>query len=312
MVKLRIHHGSKHRIQTMQGNFSLPIALMNEGMANMIFQSSLPVLPSRSQTHPMWTAKQSSHKSKHPEPFDPQELYRRLEKHKEEQVRAHERRKAGAEKHKAPKEYRHVPQYAAADFVNTASVNWLESQTAHPLARHISRSKRIADPQPPKDGHVSRFVEQQDLASQKVQAIADRNQFQRTQVLQIAAEADDSRDLFRRPQRDFESFFASKSFKEKAVDDISSPAPAELDLMNEELDRLAVHKRQLIYQPDDRHDWAQRDECAGHEQRSLRDRILPILRKTRLLGDNKEQRVDLSARQKRFSLRKSGFLSFSV
>lgn len=283
----------------------LLILKLTMAVANIPWQTSLPT---RSRTHPMWTSKQSGQNSKHLERFDPHELYRRLEKYKEEQARAHERRKAKVVNHKTPQEYQHVPQYAAADFVNTASRDWLENQTVHPLARHVSQSLRNNKSHHLKDGYTSHYVEQQDLASQKVKATADRNQFQRTQILQNAAESDENRGIFRPPQRDFESLFVLKKQRGKIADGIGPPGVAELDLIDEEPDHPVVSKSQLNYRPDDRHDWAQRDECAGHERHGFRNHILPVLRKTHIFGDSKGQSVDRPVRQKRLSLR---FLSFS-
>ena len=260
----------------------------------------------------MWSTKKAGQSSSHGEPFDPFELYRRLEKISNEQARAHNRRIAKAGKHETPQEYRHVPQYAAADFVNTASRKCYENETVHPLARLIGRAPKPVEPQLRADGLMSHYVEKQDRESQRMKAAADRNQFQRTQILQTAAEDDESRNIYKPPQRDFESIFTSKESKERIGDGIKSPLVADLDIIDEDTDCAVISRRPITYQPDDRHDWAQRDEATTHERRSFRDHILPVLRKTHLIGTSKHQQADDPTREKRLSQRKSGFLSFSL
>ncbi|MCJ1251106.1 hypothetical protein MMC30_008337 [Trapelia coarctata] len=110
-------------------------------------------MPARSNTHPVW-AKDPSRKPKHPEPFDPHELYRRLEKYQQSLVRTEERRKAKAaktEKQKpppTPEKYRHVPKNAASQFVNTASPEFVDAhQRFHPLSRLMLRAPRPSEPQ---------------------------------------------------------------------------------------------------------------------------------------------------------------------
>ena len=259
----------------------------------------------------MWSAKKPCQSSNQREHFDPFELYRRLEKISNEQARAHERRLAKAEKHKIPQEYRHVPRYAAADFVNTASRNCYDNQNLHPLARLVGRVSKHAESQLPTDGLMSHYVEKQDWDLQRMKAAAERNQFQRTQILQTAAENDESRDIYKPPQRDFKSLFSSKQKQENFGDGIKSPLVADLDVVDEGTSIPIVPKRPIIYQPDDRHDWAQRDETAAPVRRSFRDHILPVLRKTHLIGGSKNQ-ADDSIREERQSQPRSGFLPFSL
>ncbi|MCJ1433149.1 hypothetical protein MMC27_002508 [Xylographa pallens] len=269
-------------------------------------------VPARSRTHPMWSAKNPCQNSNHGEPFDPFELYRRLEKISNEQARAQERRLAKAEKRKTPQEYRHVPQYAAADFVNTASRNCYDIQDVHPLARLVGRASKPAESLLPTDGLMSHYVEKQDWDLQRMKAAAERNQFQRTQILQTAAESDESRDIYKPPQRDFESLFTSKQAGESFGEGIKSPLVTDLDMVNESTNIPIAPKRPIIYRPDDRHDWAQRDETAAPARRSFRDHILPVLRKTHFIGASKDQHADDSTQEKKSSQRRSGFLSFSM
>ena len=113
-------------------------------------------MPARSNTHPVWP--KDSHKNpKLVEPFDPNELYRRLEKYQQSLARAEERRKAKAAKAEqqksppAPENYRHVPKNAASQFVNTASPELVDARkNFHPLSRLMLRSPRLSDPQNPK------------------------------------------------------------------------------------------------------------------------------------------------------------------
>ena len=259
----------------------------------------------------MWSAKKPTQSSGHGEPFDPFELYRRLEKISNDQARAHERRLAKAEKHKAPQEYRHIPRFAAADFVNTASRNCYENQNVHPLARLVGRVPKHAESRLPTDGLMSHFVEKQDWDLQRMKAAAERNQFQRTQILQTAAESDETRNIFKPPQRDFESLFSSKQTSESFRDGIKSPLVTDSDAVNESTSIPIVPKQPIIYKPDDRHDWAQGDESTTPTRRTFRDHILPALRKTHLMGGSKNH-SHVSTAEKGQLQRRSGFLSFSM
>jgi len=118
-------------------------------------------MPACSHTLPVWN-KGPHRDTKQPEPFDPYELYRRLEKYQRSLARAEERQKAKAaktEKQKtprAPEKYRHVPKNAASQFVRTATPEFVDAhQHFHPLSRLMLRLPRLSEPQNPKTGFMT-------------------------------------------------------------------------------------------------------------------------------------------------------------
>ena len=115
-------------------------------------------MPARSHTLPVWT-KGPNRNPKQPEPFDPHELYRRLEKYQQSLARTEERRKAKAAKAvkqkppQATEKYRHVPQNAASQFVKTTAPEFVDAhQHFHPPSRLMLRSHRFSKPQTPRTG----------------------------------------------------------------------------------------------------------------------------------------------------------------
>ncbi|MCJ1408021.1 hypothetical protein MMC19_002094 [Ptychographa xylographoides] len=256
----------------------------------------------------MRSSEKPGNKPKHGEPFDPDDLYRRLERYKESQARAHERRKAKAEKNKPPEQYHHTPQFAAADMLSTASPEWIENQHIHPLSRLRIRQQKAVDPVDPKVMPITQQVEQQDSAHQKMMAVAERNQFQRTRMMETAAEVDEDRDIRKPLQRRFEPISSHTNTRSKAGDGNKTPGFSDPESMDEGTGTPMISKRQVVFNPDDRHDWAQRDACAEPERRSF----MTMLRKTHLLGGNKGQQSETSLQEKRKSRRKSSFLSFPL
>ena len=250
-----------------------------------------------------------SKNARRPEPFDPHDLYRRLEKYQRELARAQESRKesrkAKAEKPMSPQQYRHVPQYAAADFVNTASPDRLEKQEIHPLSCAAMRMSKTQGTQPSKDAFISHYVEKQDLALQQMMTRADRNQFTRTPGLEAAAQADDERNLYKPPQRDFEPLVSSKEVRDKLGSKLIygalSPALEPVD----EVAECYVAPRARPYRPEDRCDWAQRDDNVQPARRRFKYHILfPSLRKTQIPAGTKEPQLDTTAQDKKMLRRR--------
>ncbi|KAL9123393.1 MAG: hypothetical protein Q9187_000032, partial [Circinaria calcarea] len=95
-----------------------------------------PVIPVSSNIHRLRNATKSGQTTTAGKPLDPDELYRALEDFKvREKGRSHQ---AFPENDKPPtgptRGYRHVPQFAASDFMSTATAELPENVTIHPLS----------------------------------------------------------------------------------------------------------------------------------------------------------------------------------
>ena len=164
--------------------------------------------PTRAINHPPQMSKRIMTHQKHGETLDVDELFRRLERHRQHLEEARDRRRAKVKKTTASEEYRHVPQCAAADFVCTTTADVRSEKSTHPLSRSIVRTQ-IARPK--SEGHllksrmpVSQVVQNQDLAQLKMVLNSERNQFTQSSTLARAAEADKERNIHKLPQRDFD------------------------------------------------------------------------------------------------------------
>ncbi|KAI4135574.1 MAG: hypothetical protein LQ347_000543 [Umbilicaria vellea] len=279
-------------------------------------------LPTRSYTYPLQTRNKKKAVNKS-EPFDPEELCRRLEKHRQEQKEARRRRRAQAsDKNGEPAQYHHVPQCAAASFARTATPESLKKNEIHKLSRQVIRTQPPAvDSRAPlaKIGpSIRTVVEGHEMSRLKTEAIAERNQFQRTSALEEAAQADQNRNLNRPQQRGFEI----PLFEELPT--TNSP-PNKGDFREwDPLGKETYGRPSRAHGPpnaNDRHDWAQRDECGDTDRHGLRDRMTPFSEAVRRLGGGKGRVSPKSAADaigddtvddsegKNASRRKSSFLS---
>lgn len=286
------------------------------------FQS---LLPTRSYTYPLQTRNKKKAVNKS-EAFDPEELCRRLEKYRQEEKEARRRRRAQAsEKKGEPAEYHHVPQCAAASFARTATPESLKKEDIHKLSRQVVSTQQPAvDSRAPlaKIGpSIRTVVEGHEMARLKIEAIAERNQFQRTSALEEAARADQNRNLNRPQQRDFEVLLS-----EELPTKNSPPNRGdfnEWDPLRKETNGSPSQAHGLP-NANDRNDWAQRDESEETDRHGLRDRVTPFSEAIRRLGGGKgrvppksavdaigDDTVDDSEGNKA-SRRKSSFLSLPL
>ncbi|MCJ1352201.1 MAG: hypothetical protein MMC33_002185 [Icmadophila ericetorum] len=244
--------------------------------------TSKPPRPGRPSTYPpLRNPGISSRTVKQGEPFDPEELYRRLERHCESEKRARERRRARAAE-KAAGIYHHVPKFAASDFVKTATPELYDRHSIHPLSRPVVKGRNNGDAHhttscPPRDAQFRQIVEERDLALQKMMAVADRNQFQQTKAMKDAAQMDNKRSS-RLIQRDFEISFLEKKSNDKGdVDAIAE---------GNEPERL-VH---YIENANDRPDWEQTDQVISKKSEKASRR-----RHRTLGGSNKKEAEKVEA-----------------
>lgn len=159
------------------------------------------------------------------------------------------------------------------------------------------------------------------MARLKLEATADRNQFQRTAALEEAAGADQKRNVNKPQQRDFEVLL-----DEELPSNLSPPSGG--DCSEWDPSRVVTNgplrQTHSLPHPNDRHDWAQRDECEERDRHGLRDRTTPFSDVVRRLGGGKgrvslksaaealgDKSVD-DSRAKKASRRKSSFLSLPM
>ncbi|KUJ18234.1 uncharacterized protein LY89DRAFT_42744 [Mollisia scopiformis] len=261
--------------------------------------------PTRSMTHPLRDPKTSGprRKVKSGEPFDPEELSRRLQAHiVEQKIKSEKRREARAAKAAAAEAalhaqngYHHVPATAAASFERTTT-------QAKPLKMH-----KLA--QPVVKAHLDRVsIENErqpltllqktvamDQAMLDAHLLRNRNQFQWTQEMEEAAEADSERDLYKVPQRTFNGEFAHLIGNHKK----GAPRPMSTgDLFWEEeaSSPPPVPKQKVKPAPheivnDHRNDWAQRDDEMENRKKEKASPFLKKMESSWMLIGKKEKGV---------------------
>lgn len=240
-------------------------------------------------THPLRDPKTNGprRRAKQGEPFDPEELSRRLQAHLVEQkIKAEKRREARAAKAAAAGAvaaqhvYHHVPKVAAAAFERTTTPEAFRKvhKLAQPAMRAHLEVLSLEDSLPNQPVTSLQKTVAMDQAMLERDLLRNRNQFQWTHDMEDAAEADMERDLYKPPQRTFYAEFAHlKGSRKQGV-----PRPLSTgDMFWEEEGSPPPQKPKVKPAPHDivndhRNDWVQRDD--GLENRK-KDKTSPFLRK---------------------------------
>jgi hypothetical protein len=236
-------------------------------------------------THPLRDPKKDERRKrvKQGEPFDPEELSRRLTAHLAEQkLKAERRREARAAKAALAQTngvYHHVPKVAAAAFERTTTPDvrrQLHKLASPAINAHLEKLS-LEDPHPGQPPSLQK-TQAIDQAILERQILLNRNQFQWTHELEEAAEADMERELYKPPQRTFHSEFAHLTSGHKR----SSSRPLSTgDLFWEEEETQPPPPPKSKPKPGpvakDRLDWAQRDEEA--EVTKKKEWTSPFLRR---------------------------------
>lgn len=254
--------------------------------------SASPVLmlpqikPTRSMTHPLRDPKGNGgrRKVKKGEPFDPEELSRRLTEHLAEQkLRAEKRREVRAAKAATLAQqnaavYHHVPTVAAAAFERTTTPDVMRQvhKLAQPAIKAHLELLSLEDPLP---GHPITSLQRTQAMDQAIlekEMLRNRNQFQWDHDMEEAAHADAERDLYKSPQRTFNSEFAHLRGRHKK----GAPRPLSTGdvCWDEEEPSIPTKPRgpiRPVNDGNDRHDWAQRDDAEARKK----DKTSPFLRK---------------------------------
>lgn len=233
-------------------------------------------------THPLRAPQSTGGKRrvKNGEPFDPEELSRRLSAHLAEQKLKAERRRAARvakETTNQQEVYHHVPMMAAAAFERT---------TTPDVMRHVHKLS-----QPALKQHLEHLslddASLQLTGLQRTQALdkaviesgllRNRNQFQWNHDMEEAAEVDVERNVYKSPQRTFTSEFAYlRSWHEKVAERPLSTGDVFPEEDESPITSKATCKSKLVF--DGRNDWEQRDERVDLGK-TTKEKYNPFLRK---------------------------------
>jgi len=250
-------------------------------------------------THPVRDPKGNTarRRVKQGEPFDPEELSRRLTAHLAEQkIKAERRREARAAKAAAAQQngvYHHVPKVAAMAFERTTTPDTMRQ--VHKLSQPVLRTHLELLHEETIPGHPSTKLQEtqaKDQAMIERELVRNRNQFQWTHEMEEAVEVDMGRDLYKPPQRTFNvpEFAHLKGTKAP-----NAPRPLSTGdvFSDEEVHMAPKTKHKTIYDANDRNDWAQRDD-EGENRRHRKEWASPFLRKkdsSWILGSRKEKSI---------------------
>jgi hypothetical protein len=249
-------------------------------------------------THPLRDPKGNTARRmvKQGEPFDPEELNRRLTAHiAEQKIKAERRREARAAKAAAAQQngvYHHVPKVAASAFERTATPVDTTRQI-HKLSQPILKAHLELLHEDHVPGHpVSKLQEtqakDQDMIEREL--LRNRNQFQWTRDMEESVEIDVGRDLYKPPQRTFNipEFAHLRGTK---VPNAPRPLSTGNAFSDEEVHIAPRVNQKPAFDAMDRTDWAQRDD-EGEIGRQKKEWASPFLRKKDsiwILGSRKEK-----------------------
>ncbi|RDW82262.1 hypothetical protein BP6252_03374 [Coleophoma cylindrospora] len=242
------------------------------------------IKPSRSKTHPLRDPKAGKRRTKNGEPFDPSELSRRLEAHLKEQKRLRSERRASkaaaAPTSQNQEPYHHVPKVAASSFARTTTQD--KSRKIHRLSQiALQEQLKTFSLDDPHTGQplvgLQRSIAQDQVVI-KQESLRSRNQFQWTQYMEKAVEVDADRDVYRAPQRTFETgILATQNGR------IHSRVPRPLstgDVQSEDDDTPLIGNKQKL-KPFHQNDWLQKDDNDDDSEtrRKTKERGGPFSRK---------------------------------
>lgn len=239
-------------------------------------------------THPLQKPATNATKcqqAKPGEPFDPEELSRRLQLYiVNQRIRTEQRRSArvakayadfaaenptsdvsvGAKNASSSQEkgYHHVPTVAAAAFARTATPDPMLK--VHKLSEPVVRAQmeQLVFDEPAGAVKTVKEVQALDQALLEKEMLKNRNQFQRNQVMKDAAKVDIYREVYKPPQR---SFMGEFSHLLPGHHDKKTQRPLSTGDVLEDDDALTLTRTKRKSKPpgldmSERNNWAQQDE----------------------------------------------------
>ncbi|KAH8812505.1 hypothetical protein F5884DRAFT_311362 [Xylogone sp. PMI_703] len=282
------------------------------GTVSMIPAVEGPMLKlSRAMTHPSHQPKEGDKKRriKKGEPFDPEELSRRLEAYLAEQKKQAERRRrareAAAANNAAQNQSNkgaYIPRVAAAAFARTATPDAMRAvhKLSKPALQQHMEVPSLDDNSTPNHHPVTNLqkTQAQDQAAVEKQLLSNRNQFQWTQDMEEAAEVDADRDVYKPPQRTFETDFSYLKSFQRATSGAPRPLSTGNVMWEEDADSdnsktnnnnnngstssngKPRHKHLDMKDMKGRNDWAQEDEPnTSDSKRTVRALVSPLIRR---------------------------------
>lgn len=237
-------------------------AFISKFLANNVEQSEFPA---RSKSHPLPDPRKSFHRDRKAEAFDPDELCRRLAALRQDLRESHRRHRERAEQRTKPVIYHHTPQVAARDFASTTTPHTLREKDVHKLSRSVLKKYKLGPGLGP-EYKASSFEDPQQHpgnTSQTIDLLAERNQFQRTPALELAARTDRARNGNQRSLQDLQTSVISSNAH------VDVPQAGRFTETNAE-NLSNVKSAVFTPHPDDRNDWTQRDECRKNDKHVLK------------------------------------------
>lgn len=229
--------------------------------ANDVGQSKCPA---RLKSHPLRDPRKSFHRGRKAEVFDPDELCRRLAALRQDLRESHRRHREHAEQRAKPVIYHHSPQVAARDFASTTTSHTLGEKDVHKLSRSVLKKYKLGPGLSPeyKPPFFENVQQHPGNTSQTIDLLAERNQFQRTPALELAARTDRVRNRY---QRSLQNLQTSGITWNAHGDILRARRSAETSARNLSEFKAAAFKTGMPH-PDDKNDWTQRDECEENDK----------------------------------------------
>lgn len=189
-----------------------------------------------------------------------------------------------------PEPYRHIPKVAAIDFMKSTTqdsmpfdnskVREINGHGHHVFAHaalHEQAKAAYHEPNAILTFTVARSKAEDQARTQR-QAVSERNQFQRDQVLEEAAQYDRDRDIYAPVRRSFGVDPLNVIISGSKTRPLSSSEANWEDGGRRSTDAPS-RLRRTVPNVNDHLDWAQRDDTPV-EHSSIRDRLSPLLKKT--------------------------------
>lgn len=255
-------------------------------------------------THPIQKPLPNAAKKQLPkqgEPFDPEELSRRLQTHLVNQkLRAEQRRKARdakaaadlaaeqrvvpvAPKYASPGQenvYHHIPKVAASAFARTATPDPMRQ--FHKLSQPVrAQMDQLTLEESNGQAQTLKKTQAMDQAVAERENLRNRNQFQRDQAMEVAAEMDVYRDVYKPPQRTFMSDF---SHLIPGQDKKTQRPMSTGDMLDHDDPFTTTTKTKRKSKPNgfdmtERNNWAQQDEPESKSSKKEKDKETTSVRR---------------------------------
>ena len=202
--------------------------------------------------------------------LDPADLCRRLELIIQEELRSRSCRRERAAKKARSTSYHHIPQVAAKDFAATTAQETIKEKDIHKLSRSVITSYKLGNKTTTSETSAIRAFHHRGFSDLRMENLANRNQFQRSRAFEIAALHDQARAMATGvPACDVKKSLAD------SCQGVQAWNSAETDKIYK--DNISKFEVKPLFNPNDRHNWTQRDECPSGRRRGFGILIAPLI-----------------------------------